>query len=365
MFTFLICLQIQEWDTPPITGAGQLFVPKVPRSGSQVTTLWTPSSSEMLDDDYDEDPSYFPCRTRVSRRKYSQPDQKLESTVDLKEDLDKREEDKSSLGNGPAESYQSEVTSESQREFSPQKQMSLEESLVLGLEKGTQFVLGPFGARRTCYHYRPQVKRCLTSLNRSKPRKVLLNSHCCVDKQDTSCSYSSSLSHLCQQSQPDHRRLCPRRSSASKSDFLHRIWCCHTSRSSVKGSGGSLSQRFSCLLHKKRIDWRSSMHPCTYERIMWRLPSSQWKQLALCLIHFEGDDTLRFLTPVMFSLRKFRNMSESRMVYSLSMDSYGVSERAWEDMVSALCLCCVLVFIYRVYVGICGCLSEVMDWISF
>nr|XP_027224336.1 kinesin-II 95 kDa subunit-like [Penaeus vannamei]XP_027224340.1 kinesin-II 95 kDa subunit-like [Penaeus vannamei] len=357
--------EIQEWDTPPITGAGQLFVPKVPRSGSQVTSLWAPSCSEMLEDDYDEDPSYFPCRTRDSRGKYSRPNQKTGSQVDVREGLNEREEGKSSLENSTAESHQLEATSESQREFSAQKQMSLEESLVLGLEKGTQLVLGPFGARRTCYHYRPQVKRCLTSLSRSKPRKVLLNSHCCVDKQDTSCSYSSSLSHLCQQSQPDHRRLCPRKSSASKSDFLHRIWCYHMSRSSVKVSGGSLSQRFSCLLHKKRIDWRSSMHPCTYERIMWRLPSSQWKQLALCLIHFEGDDTLRFLTPVMFSLRKFRNMSESRMVYSLSMDSYGVSERAWEDMVSALCLCCVLVFIYRVYVGVCGCLSEVMDWISF
>nr|XP_045581612.1 kinesin-like protein KIF3B isoform X1 [Procambarus clarkii]XP_045581613.1 kinesin-like protein KIF3B isoform X2 [Procambarus clarkii]XP_045581614.1 kinesin-like protein KIF3B isoform X1 [Procambarus clarkii] len=365
--------EIQEWLAPPFAGVGQFHVPKVPRSGSQITRpVWSPRSSAVFEDDYDEDPRFF---GKIARKT-------VESVID--EDVPKKLENKK-ISNECVESKIVDIVSQSvdknnekghncltnystPRELkrgSEAQLVSIEESLHLSMDKGSSLIFGPFGARRTCYHYRPQVKRCVTSLFKTPLRKVLPGSLSCVCKQQASFLDSSSTSLVCQKTQPDHKRSYPRK-SLSKMHYFGRTYHSHTSiKVNSRMFEGNIAHRFSCLMRKKNIEWKTSMHPCTYERILWRLPSSLWKQLQLCLIDFEDDDALHFLTPVMYSLRRFSGLSGSRMVYSLSRDSYGVSERAWEDLVMALCLCCVLVFICRVYGGVRGCVTEVLDWISW
>ncbi|KAG7155446.1 kinesin-like protein KIF3B isoform X2 [Homarus americanus] len=367
--------EIQEWVAPPIAGAGQFHVPKVPRSGSQITrSVWTPRSSTVFEDDYDEDPRFF--GSGIGETVGSDVGKMLPKRQVAKKVNDSHtESDDATRNSQVVEScikkgyscIQDEVsTPEKSRSGSVAQLVSIEESLHLSMDKGSCLILGPFGARRTCYHYRPQVKRCVTSLFRTPLRKVLSSTFCCVNKQQASCPNSSSTNLVCQKTQPDYKRWCLRKSSSSKRYCLGRTCHSHTSmKSHSKMLERNVPYRFSCLLRKKNIQWKASMHPCTYERILWRLPSSLWKQLELCLIHFEDDNALQFLTPVMYSLRRFSGFPGSRMVYSLSRDSYGVSERAWEDLVMALCLCCVLAFICRVYAGVCGCVTETLDWISW
>lgn len=320
----------------------------------------------MVQDDYDEDPGFY--STTMQARI-----QRVSSRIQLVEDnAEKTEEIFESCNHSfiGSESDLSRVSSSSEKwkAFPEAQLLDIEESSEYNSKKGTRIILGPFGARRTCYHYRPQVKRCVTSpFYRTSFRKVLLSyNNCCNEKQQINCPRSSSVSLVCcEQIQPIYRRWCPKLPYASKKCCLHQF--CHhhfSTKSTSRVQVGSVTHRFSYLTRKKKIEWRASMRPCTYERVMWRLPSSLWKQLALCLVHFEEVD-MNFLTPVMFSLRRFSGLSDSRMVYSLSRDSYGVSERAWEDFVMALCLCCVLVFMYRVYGGVHGCVSEVLDWITW
>lgn len=366
--------QIQEWVAPPIAGAGQLLIPKVPRSGSQITSfVWAPRSSTVFEDDYDEDPRFFANGVRETVGTIS--GEKLSETPEIEEANDRYivsdngEENsqgmEESIGGGPSDKDNA-GSAPKLKDGPVAQRVGTEESLHLSMDKGSRLILGPFGARRTCYHYRPQVKRCVTSLFRTPLRKVLPGSFCCVNKQQASYPNSSSISRVCKQSQPDHKKLYPRKSSCNKRFCISRTCHSHTSiKAHSRMLEGSVPHRFSCLMRKKNIHWKVSVHPHTYERILWRLPSSLWKQLELCLTHFEDDDALHFLTPVMYSLRRFSGLTGSRMVYSLSQDSYGVSERAWEDLVMALCMCCVLVFMYRVYGGVHDCVTGVLDWISW
>ncbi|XP_066968365.1 kinesin-like protein KIF3B isoform X1 [Macrobrachium rosenbergii] len=364
--------EIQEWAAPPYAVAGQFHVPKIPRSGSKVTPpkSWTPRGSVMHQDDYDEDPCYYSMTPQERMYQDSSFRESREHTDT--EDANSNGLKKCSVishSRNPSVSSRVSSSSEKSKGFSEAQLVDVEEFSVFNSQKGTRLILGPFGARRTCYHYRPQVKRCLTTVFKTSFRKVLLSCSCCSENQrvPVNCPHSSSRTLVCSEHVNSvNKKSCPKLSHTSKKCCLNRFCHHHVLTKSVSRlQMGSVTQKFSCLTRKKRLQWRATMRPCVYERVLWRLPSSLWKQLTLCLLNFKDDDLLHFLTPVMFSLRRFSGLSESRMVYSLSRDSYGVTERAWEDLVTALCLCCVLMFMYRVYGGIYGCLSEVMDWISW
>lgn len=323
--------------------------------------MWSPRSSAVFEDDYDEDPRYFGKgvgETVVSGSCKVTPKksvtQKGEGAVVNK--ISHIREEGLENGHNCIENNSSpkKLISGSEAQL-----VGIEESLHLSMDNGSCLIFGPFGARRTCYHYRPQVKRCVTSLFKTYLRKVLPGSSCRNCKQLASYPYSLSTNLVCQK-KTHHKKCYPRKSLSHKRYYLR-----HTStRTHSQMFEGNIPCAFSSLIRRENIEWKASMHPFTYERILWRLPSSLWKQLELCLIDFEDDNALHFVTPVMYSLRRYNGLSRSRMVYSLSRDSYGVSERAWEDLVMAMCLCCILVFICRVYGGVHGCVTEILDWIS-
>lgn len=318
----------------------------------------------MLEDDYDEDPLSYAYNVKEADNVVSEETSEISVQQDSDSDYIIDECDVKIIRKSKSDDKISNIWSSTKSSDGLGTQMvSIEESLHLSMDKGSHLILGPFGARRTCYHYRPQVKRCVTSLFRTSLKKVLPSSFYCVKKQQPPSSDSSSSSFECQQLLPDNKTWSARKSSPSKRYGFSRTNHSHTLSKTCSKIDRSVPSRFGCLVHKKNVEWRASVHPCTYERILWRLPSSLWRQLALCLMHFEDDDALRLLTPVMYSLRQLSGLSESHMVYSASQDSYGVSESTWQDLVMALCMCCVLAFMFRVYEGMLSCVELVLNWI--
>ena len=105
---------------------------------------------------------------------------------------------------------------------------------------------------------------------------------------------------------------------------------------------------------------RDTLPPRSYERVLWRLTPHLWRRLELCLAQRGDTDTLSVLTPVMYSLRRLRGMAPGRLVYSPSGDSYGDTEREREDLVCAVCICCVALFLCRVWEGMSGIPAEIL-----
>lgn len=370
LYPILLFSQIQEWVAPPIASAGQLPVPKVPRSGAQVAcSTWTPRGSVCLQDDYDDDPMFFDDSSRdethscdTQRKSCSESEAESEGNVEEKS-VESSEDEVNQCGMVGSNSCRDSPMSTPDRlkPISGVQLISIEESLHQSMDKGSPFIQGPFGARRICYHCRPQVKRCATSWCRYHSRRVLPATSISVYHQSTHSNTSSSINpELSHKFTHALKSLSSRRHSLSKacSSFTY-------SRACSRILEGNIPHRFSCLTRKKNIEWKAPRHPCTYERVLWRLPSPIWRQLELCLTYIEDKDTLHFLTPVMYSLRRFTGMSGSRLAYSLSRDSYGVTERAGEDLVTAMCLCCVLLFLCRLYQGFNGCLAHLLHAISW
>ncbi|KAK4295819.1 hypothetical protein Pmani_031640 [Petrolisthes manimaculis] len=365
--------EIQEWVAPPIASAGQLPVPKVPRSGAQVaSSTWTPRGSVCLQDDYDDDPMFFGANFRDDMHSSdtggeSQSETEAESEGNFEAETVESNEDRVILcdierNNSYRDSPMS--TPDRLKPNSGVQLISIEESLHQSMDKGSPYIQGPFGARRICYHCRPQVKRCATSWCRNHFRRVLPTTSNYIYHQSTH-SNTSSLSPECQQAL-SHKFTHALKSLSNRRHGLSKACCSYTyGRACSRIFEGNIPRRFSCLTRKKIIEWKAPRHPCTYERVIWRLPSPLWRQLELCLTYIEDKDALHFLTPVMYSLRRFTGMSGSRLAYALSRDSYGVTERAWDDLVTALCLCCVLLFLCRLYQGFHGCLAHLIHAISW
>lgn len=80
----------------------------------------------------------------------------------------------------------------------------------------------------------------------------------------------------------------------------------------------------------------------------------------MCLSQLTNTETHSILTPVMYSLRRLQGMAPRRLVYSPSGDSYGDAERERDDLVCAVCICCVALFVCRLWEGLCGLLDEIL-----
>lgn len=162
--------------------------------------MWSPRSSAVFEDDYDEDPRYFGKgvgETVVSGSCKVTPKksvtQKGEGAVVNK--ISHIREEGLENGHNCIENNSSpkKLISGSEAQL-----VGIEESLHLSMDNGSCLIFGPFGARRTCYHYRPQVKRCVTSLFKTYLRKVLPGSSCRNCKQLASYPYSLSTNLVCQ-----------------------------------------------------------------------------------------------------------------------------------------------------------------------
>ena len=318
-------VQVQEWHTPPLPGAGQFAVPKVPRSGAQVAPApqWTPQGTRATEDHYDDDDS-----------------------------------DQSSFGDPQTPDEHPPKTPENALGIAT---VSLEASLeVQGSVGGCcRLVVGPFGARRTCYHCRPQVKRCVAvaaSVHHSCP-------------PPSSFYSSSSLCGRWRISRLPHRYptsyssyILP--SSLPPTSHTRRKSKCvsYHPRTLYPSLHPDLPKRFSCVLRRGCMVRRDTLPPRNYERVLWRLTPHLWRRLELCLSQLGDSDTLSIFTPVMYSLRRLQGVAPGRLVYSPSGDSYGVSEREREDLVCAVCVCCVALFVCRLYEGLSELLTEIFGW---
>ncbi|MPC08604.1 hypothetical protein E2C01_001193 [Portunus trituberculatus] len=317
-------VEVQEWHSPPLPGAGQFALPKVPRSGAQVAPAlqWTPRGTRAMEDHYDDedsDPGLFRDPQEATEQAPATPD--TPSTP---------EEQREGLGIGT---------------------VSLEASLEVQEAVGgcCRLLVGPFGARRTCYHCRPQVKRCAAaaaSPHHSCPAPPSLlpcarwRTSRLTHRYPTSCMLSS-----LHPTSPSHTRR--------KSTFSHL----KLSRSPFTPD---LPRSFGCLLRRGCTARRDTLPPRNYERVLWRLTPHLWRRLELCLAQLGDTDTLSVLTPVMYSLRRLQGMAPGRLVYSPSGDSYGDTEREREDLVCAVCICCVALFLCRVWEGMSGLLAEIL-----
>lgn len=354
---FLVAAQVQEWHSPPLPGAGQFALPKVPRSGAQIAPApqWTPRGSRATEDHYDDDsdlnffrdPQRPPEQPSETSRGHQAPHEEPPETP---ESFDAPDE-----GLGAAT-------------------VSLEASLEVHEAVGgcCRLLMGPFGARRTCYHCRPQVKRCLAvaSLRQHSCHPNASSSSSCCGRwrsphlpQRHLSSFSSCarwrMSHL------PHKASSS--SSSPSSSSLPPASSSHTRRKSISlhprpPHTPDLPRSFSSLLRRGLTARRDTLPPRCYERVLWRLTPALWRRLELCLLQLGDTDTHSILTPVMYSLRRLQGMPSKRLVYSPSGDSYGDAEREREDLVCAVCICCVALFVCRLWEGLYGLLAEVLGW---
>jgi len=203
-------------------------------------------------------------------------------------------------------------------------------------------IVGPFGVCRTCYHYKPQVKRCATKALFRKPNIGSFY----VTKKEKINFLSHSSSYLSCKTLND----C---SNISKNS-LYKIDNRKLQKNHWRRFGGNVPCRFSSLVHKKKVLWNSSLHPFMYERIFWRLPCPIWRQIVNLLTNI-NDEKITSLNPVMFSMNQISSqlsVSNSEMAYSLSQDSYGDTDMLKADACLGLCIGCLLVFLHRVLRGL-------------
>lgn len=354
---FFMMTQVQEWHSPPLPSAGQFTLPKVPRSGAQIAPApqWTPRGSRATEDHYDDDsdPDFF-------RDQQSPPKQPQETSKGSQV-----------TPNKPSETPDS---SDALMEDLVPVTMSLEASLEVHEAIGgcCRFLMGPFGARRTCYHCRPQVKRCLAV---ASPRQYLCHPN---TNSSSSCCGRWKSPHLPQRYLPSFSSCgrwrmfhLPHKASSSfsllSSSSLTSVSLSHVRRKSLSfhprpPHTPDLPRSFSSLLKRVCTSRRDTLPPRCYERVLWRLTPALWRRLELCLTQLGDTDTHNLLTPVMYSLRRLQGMAPRRLVYSPSGDSYGDAEREREDLVCAVCICCVALFICRLWEGVYGLVAEILGW---
>lgn len=329
--------QVQEWHSPPLPGAGQFTLPKVPRSGAQIAPApqWTPRGCRATEDHYDDDsdPDFF---------------------RDLQRPPDQASKTSRSPQVPPEEPPETPDSCEAPREDLGTATVSLEASLEVHEAVGgcCRLLVGPFGARRTCYHCRPQVKRCLAvaSLRQHSSHPISpSSSSCCGRWRSPHLPHKASSSSL-----PSFSSLPP----ASPSSLWRKSIPLHPKPPHMQ----DLPRSFSSLLRRGCTSRRATLPPRCYERVLWRLTPALWRRLELCLAQLGDKDTHSILTPVMYSLRRLQGMAPKRLVYSPSGDSYGDAEREREDLVCAVCICCVALFVCRLWEGVYGLLAEILGW---
>lgn len=258
--------QDENRPSPPLPNAGQLSVSKVTWSGAQVGgSSHTPmrDSSSFTEDEYDEDPwDLLLLRGLIARE-----DEERETECGA-----------NCLGSSPH----------------------------LDARPGCQCQKGPFGLRRLCYHYRPQVKRC----NSNTRRNISLQS-------------------------PYGRRRRP----VFKHDGAHT---------------------FSFLLRFENSTCPPA--PPLYERVLWRLSDRQWVLLLHSLSNSFGESVLMDnFTPVSFSLRRIvdeRGPYPPRLTLSETQDSFGgerIASRSLGDYFYLLLfLCFYCLFLLRAFSDLCS-----------
>ena len=223
--------------------------------------------------------------------------------------------------------------------------------------------VGTFGVRRTCYHYKPQVKRCTVYRNFSHyplfPYSEKWHSHKCLSKiQSIRKNLSLKLSSIVYHRRSVHKILLQSNNLVSKA-------YCSRFKSLAKRIRAPYTG-YSTLLHKhiQHVSQKNSTHK-SYERIMWRVSPSQLERITTILMHYNDSDTLLNLTPVSYSLSCLGTHGDYQIVYSQIQDSYGASEGDREEWVIVICLCCLLMFVHRILESLHDCwLSLFSDFIS-
>ncbi|KAL7636199.1 UNVERIFIED_CONTAM: hypothetical protein RMT77_012956 [Armadillidium vulgare] len=254
---------------PPLSHAGQLTISQVSWAGAQIRhplTLFFGGSS-CTEDEYDEDPW----------------DILLLKGLLLDEE---REDGKRETNTSPPIKFSTCSTSKDLGVCDP----SVKSTVSYNKFKQDE----PFGTRRICYHYRPQVKRCSNPI--SLKFKHLIHSG----------------------NRKFHFRLS--RNNSNKNHF-------RLSSVNIYKSNVNIFSSLTLLEH--------SFSPPVYERVFWRVSNHHWDRLLISIAgpldeKNEERVLLNSFSPVSFSLRYIGKDCEAsspssppRLVLSQTQDSFG------------------------------------------
>ena len=237
---------------------------------------------------------------------------------------------------------------------------------------------GVFRARRTCYHYKPQVKRCsslkktfpsiLFSLKKTNPQRVCkcFSQSINIDAEAVDQLYPKS-SHFLKNcfdhssnpnfsSWTNYKKIKNKHKEYLQFRYLRNVKICCT--------------RMKSLTKRVRTQHNGYCSILNNERVFWRVSNKQLEKIMLFLIHYNDSNTLENTTPVSYSIHCLASLFKNKQTsyfdnsilascnyYHQLNDEFSTQE--W--IVICVCLFCLIMFINRIFEGLMSCWLSVVD----